>query len=125
MKKLMVLVLMTLCSSVFAREVICVDDFNSESPTVAQFKNIGTKEAFVELFIPKDETEGSTYTALCSKDKTAIEFSVSCNVMTSTDSGYQVRLYSKGGAELTATVTRWNMIGSQKPKTLSCDDAEE
>lgn len=123
MKKIMVIVLMALCSSAFAREVICVDDFNSEAPTVAQFRNIGTKEAFVELFIPKAGNEGKTYTALCIKDKNSIELSVICNVMTSTDSGYQVRLYSKGGTELNASVTLWNIIGSQKPKILSCDDA--
>ncbi len=125
MKKLIFITALVISHSSFARDVICVDDFNSDMPTVAQFKNIGTKEVFVELFIPKDDTEGTTYTALCAKDKGAIELSLSCNVMTSTDSGYKVRLYSKGGSELTASVARWNMLGTQAPKNLACDDSEE
>lgn len=102
-----------------------MDDFNSDTPTVAQFKNIGSKEAFVELFIPKDDSVGSTYTALCTKDKNSIEMSVSCNIMTSTDSGFKVRLFSKGGPELSATVAAWNMMGTRSTKSLSCGDAEE
>lgn len=125
MKKIIFVALVTMCSSAFARDYICVDDFNSDTPTVAQFKNIGTKEAFVELFIPKDDSEGSTYTALCTKDKHSIELSVSCNIMTSTDSGFKVRLFSKGGSELSATVAAWNMVGTRYTKSLTCGDSEE
>lgn len=124
MKNLILIATLVFSFSSFAREVICVDDFNSDEPTVAQFKNIGTKEVFVELFIPKDDSEGSTYTGNCKKEP-GIELSISCNIMTSTDSGYKVRLYSKGGAKLDASVARWNMVGTQKAKILACDDVEE
>lgn len=43
-KPLLILLFLTISLSSHAVDVICVDDFNSDTPTVAPYKRLGTQE---------------------------------------------------------------------------------
>ena len=94
--------------------VTCVDRTLQDSVFSTTFK-LSASNSKVDLFVPSGETSGDIYSAECHGDKDAIELAITCNVMTSTDSGYEVRLYSIGGPTLHASVTPWSMAGNGNP----------
>ena len=81
---------------------------------IATFEtNRFTRKMTVSLTVPAKSPEGKSeaYTGECAQDKGAIEAAYTCNAMTSTDSGYEVRLFSIGGSSLHASIQAWNMMG--------------
>ncbi len=118
------LVLTATIVSISARansDVVCVDRDLQDATFAATFQNLGTSDAKVELSVPTDESSVETYSGQCSSDEGAIELAVTCQIMTSTDSGYQVRLFSTGGSSLTASVTPWSMVGDGNTIVIPCD----
>ena len=82
------------------------------------------KKTEVSLFVPHGESSGKAFKGKCEQDKNAFELSLNCNVNTSTDSGYNVHLYSPGGAQLGATAAAWSMAGQQPAVNLNCGKDE-
>jgi hypothetical protein len=100
-------------------KIVCVNRDLQDATLSATF-TLGEK-AEVRLFVPSGETSGERYTGECRSDEGAIEMALTCNVMTSTDSGYSVRLYSIGGPSLTASITPWSMLGKGETTSVPCD----
>ncbi|MGE0528635.1 MAG: hypothetical protein AB7G93_08530 [Bdellovibrionales bacterium] len=75
----------------------------------------------VQLLVPTGESSYNPYAGSCTPDAGADEFAVTCEVMTSTDSGYTVRLYSEGSPELVATAQAWSMAGKRDPIAMKCE----
>ncbi len=106
-----------------AAEVSCTDTGTKIS---ARFINIESRNTQLELFVNNDDASSvSKYAGQCRSAPGAIELSLICNVMTSTDSGYEVRLYSTGGATLRASAKTWSMAGSGQVTPLKCDFEDE
>ncbi len=107
--------------TVFADEtILCVDREIQDSTFSANFILKQTSST-VDLFIPDGETSGKTVSGECRRDEGAIELAITCNVMTSANFGFKVKLFSIGGTALHATVTPWSMTGDGQPITLPCD----
>jgi len=103
----------------FAKTITCRRHVQ-DSSTIVRFVNVG-KAMTVRLFVPAGETAGNWVTGKCKWDTGAIETSYSCGIFTSTDSGYNVRLFSIGGAQLYASVQSWTMTGNGPLQQLTCD----
>ncbi|MCC2680241.1 MAG: hypothetical protein K0R29_2817 [Pseudobdellovibrio sp.] len=124
MKNLIVITIATLTTlSTFAKEVVCVDRRLQDATIAATFQ-LDAKGSSVSLFVPTGETSGEVYKGECRRDEGAIELAITCNVMTSTDSGYEVRLFSFGGPQLGASVAQWSMAGKGEAWPLPCDKSE-
>ena len=95
--------------------IVCVDREIRDSSYAAEF-NLKQSVPTVELFILSGALDGE-----CQYDEGAIDLSLTCNVMTSTDSGYEVKLFSTGGSSLKATISSWNMAGKDEPISLPCE----
>lgn len=121
MKKFVVLAVMSLSavSAYAGRNVVCVDRDAQDSAFSANFE-LGASSSTVELFVPNGETSGEKLTGECRADEGALELSMTCDIMTSSDSGYEVHLFSIGGPALFATVTPWVMGGEKQIFTLTC-----
>ncbi len=121
MKHLIVLALInsSAISAFAAKNIICVDKQFQDATISANFK-LKKSKSTVNLFIPTGETTGTTFSGVCLRDIGAIELAVTCNVMTSTDSGYEVKLFSIGGPSLYASVTPWSMAGKGQTIPLPC-----
>ncbi|MDZ4661696.1 MAG: hypothetical protein SGJ18_08755 [Pseudomonadota bacterium] len=120
MKKVIIVAFVSLTAmSAFAadRKVLCVERNIQDAFYSADFNLMTPK---VDLFIPSGETSGNIVSGECRRDEGAIELSLTCNVMTSSDSGYEVRLFSTGGRSLHSTVTPWSMAGKGETISLSC-----
>ncbi len=102
----------------FAKTITCRRNVQ-DSSTIVRFVNVG-KATAVRLFVPAGETAGNWVEGRCKWDAGAIETSYTCNLFTSTDSGYNVRLFSIGGADLFASVQSWTMTGNGPLLQLKC-----
>lgn len=123
MKTLLVFALanFSVLSAFAGQKVVCVDKRFQDATFSASFELKDPKSS-VDLFIPDGETSGVTVSGECQRDAGAIEMAMTCNVMTSTDSGYEVRLFSIGGSSLYASVTPWSMAGKGESIPLPCDN---
>lgn len=120
MKNILLAIVLLASGSAFAdMNVSCVDQKAQDPQFSASFK-LTQNSAKVDLFILSGETSGSTVSGECRSDDGAIELSITCSIMTSSDSGYEVRLFSIGGPSLHATITPWSMAGKFKTTVLSC-----
>lgn len=97
----------------------CYNPDIQDSQLSATFSFLG-EDASVTLFVPAGETSGQTFEATCKADSGAIELAYTCNVMTSTDSGWEVKLFSIGGSKLKASFQPWNMQGKGEVTSVSC-----
>lgn len=114
------LIVLALVSQVsFAKTITCRRHVQ-DSSTIVRFVNVG-KAMTARLFVPAGETAGNWVTGRCKSDTGAIETSYTCNLFTSTDSGYNVRLFSIGGSQLYASVQSWSRRGKGPLQQLSCD----
>lgn len=123
MKKLIVFAILNLSvlSAFAGQKIVCVDKRFQDATFSANFE-LKNPTSTVDLFIPDGETSGVTVSGECQRDAGAIELAMTCNVMTSTDSGYEVRLFSIGGSTLSASVTPWSMAGKGQSIPLPCDN---
>ena len=123
MKNLTVVLLMSIvATSAHAnKNALCVDRKIQDGNYIARFSNLGTQAAKIDLSVPKGESSAKAFSGICFSDQESVELAVTCSVMTSTDSGYEVKLFSLGGKELKASVTRWSMAGMGKPTILPCN----
>ena len=101
-------------------DVVCLS--NTVSPIHhAQFSNLNTTAPKVTLVIKsKVDNSAKILNGTCKYESLAIESAMSCNISTSTDSGYRLFLYSKGGVELEASVAKWSMLGDGPRQLLNC-----
>ncbi|MEK6774278.1 MAG: hypothetical protein AABY64_10080 [Bdellovibrionota bacterium] len=122
MKNLIVMAIMSIfaTSASAGKNVLCTDRKIQDAHFVAKFFDTGVEGAKIELSVPTGESSAKTLSGICFPDQ-SVELAITCSVITSTDSGYQVRLFSAGGSELKASVTAWSMAGMGKPTILPCD----
>ena len=106
----------------FGKDLVCRQDAQ-DNVYVAFFSNVGQKEMDVKLYVPVGETDGNLYEATCVSDQGAIEAAYTCEVFTSSDSGYSVKLFSIGSSDLYGSVKEWNMAGEYLPVPLTCDNS--
>ncbi len=104
-----------------ADTILCVDQNLQDSGYAATFTQgkVGTD---VSLFVPAGETDGLRYSGACKNEEGAIEFSIICRVSVTSNSGYEVRLFSIGGPDLTASVTPWSPAGKGRSVSLHCEN---
>jgi hypothetical protein len=127
MKKLIVFLVMSFGISATADVPdihLCVDREMQDASYSAEFINPFSANPMVWLFVPNGKTEGITYSAPCQPVQGADEFAITCNVMTSTDSGYRVNFGSTGTSEMVAVVIPWSMSGNGQPVGLPCPEAK-
>lgn len=96
---------------------VCKADVQDASLTVTL--DVAANKASV--FVPTGEFTGKTYSKDCDAPQSSIEFSRTCNVFMSTDSGYQLDFYSAGGASVQVRASRWNMAGPGVSVVLPCN----
>jgi hypothetical protein len=122
MSKLIVLSFLLLVSApsfAAGRTVVCKRPVLDASLS-ATFTNVGKTGMKVSIFVPTGEFSGRRHQGPCRAQAGAIEASYTCTVFTSTDSGYDVALFSIGGPGLTATVQSWTMVGPGPKESLPC-----
>lgn len=117
----LVLLAVSLAIPAFGRTITCRPKGKvQDSVTLARFTP-ARNGMTVRLFVPAGETAGNWVNGNCKWDTGAIETSYSCNIFTSTDSGYNVRLFSIGGSQLYASVQSWTMGGNGALQSLVCN----
>jgi hypothetical protein len=110
---------------------IALFGLNAQSATAASYRCSDEKTVLanfalspvgstVNLVVHSEGTKNQSYTGVCSSEEGAIELSLICQIMVSTDVRYEVRLYSIGGPDLFGSVTRWTMEGQGQQKHLPC-----
>jgi hypothetical protein len=68
---------------------------------------------------------GEHYLAVCEQQEGAIELAHACNIMASTDHGYEVFHGSIGGSQKVASVKSWSMANpTPEPVALTCADSQ-
>ena len=121
MKNLALITLLSLQPlSVLAEDtILCIDRSLQDASYSAAFTTgkAGTK---ISLFVPSGESDGQRYSGNCRSEQGSIELSLICTVKTTCHSGYEVRLFSIGGSELTASITPWSSAGQGKSITIPC-----
>ncbi len=123
MKNLIVMLIMSIVATSASanKNVLCIDRKIQDGSFVAHFSAIDTQAAKIDLSVPTGESSAKTLSGVCFPNQESIELAVSCGVMTSADSGYEVKLFSLGGKDLKASVTPWSLAGMGKPTILPCD----
>ncbi len=116
MKKLVVLFAMGFAFSAHAKTIVCSEPNMRASNYTVKF-DLDRYQSNVTV---SSSDWDEQFSAECTQDYGAIELSLTCNVNTSTDSGYTIRLGSIGNQSLAAALTPWSMLGKAKSINLVC-----
>ena len=102
------------------RSIRCVDHSAQDSTISGTFQNFATSKMTVSLSIPTGETTAEVYKGKCAKSAGADELAYRCNVMTSTESGYEVILASNGTAKMQMVVRSLGNSPTHDPVIVPC-----
>jgi len=111
---------LALVSQISIAKTITCRHHVQDSSTIVRFDAVGD-DVEVKLLVPAGETAGNWMTGRCKFDARTDVTSFTCNLFTSSDSGYDIRLYSYDYANLHATVQRWTRSGKGPLQRLTCD----
>lgn len=99
--------------------LLCVNDQPNSKIIAVNYFNLHTDTPTVKLYLRSNAGKKGLL-GECKRDTMAIEGGFECNVMTSTDSGYRIYLYSKGDSHHDTSVVPWSMQGEKQPVSVPC-----
>ena len=108
-------------TNIASRSIQCVDRSAEDSTLSATFQNFATSKMTVSLSVPTGETTSEVYKGKCAKIAGADELAYRCNVMTSTESGYEVVLTSNGTAKMQMVVRSFGEGSEREPMIVPCN----
>lgn len=79
-----------------SEHLFCVNEQPNSQIISVNYFNLHTERPTVKMYI-QSKSGSQGLLGECRQDKMAIEGGFECNIMTSTDSGYHIYLYSNGG----------------------------